>query len=202
MERNYRHVENDGNDFWDGFKKEWLECDNEECKVWVSIKVPDGWKGGEGMFKCVFCAMKDVVEFRNENEKSKRQMEQMKNEDDIRKEAGVNEKNENIKTLAIITKRLPNEKTIEKLKRVEESMLMNKSDVRKQVEKSNHEVRWNMRIIVFNMQDKEVKTDREQVIYMIGDMGVRVRDEEVVYVVRRREKEGEGGRWVGKTNYC
>ena len=42
------------------------------------------------------------------------------------------------------------------------------------------------------MQDKEEKTDREQVMDMIGDMGVRVRDEEVEDVVRMRKKEGDG----------
>ena len=115
-------------------------CVNEECKVWVSMKVPDGWKGGEGMFKCGLCVMKDVVEVRNENEKLKQQMEQMKNED---------ENNENVKTWATIAKRLTNEKTIEKLERVEESMMMNKSDVRKQVEESNYEVRRKGRMIVF-----------------------------------------------------
>ena len=26
--------------------------ENEECKVWVSMRVLEGWKGGEGMFKC------------------------------------------------------------------------------------------------------------------------------------------------------
>ena len=31
-----------GNDFRNGFKKEWLECENEECKVWVSIRVTEG----------------------------------------------------------------------------------------------------------------------------------------------------------------
>ena len=48
---------------------EWLECENEECKVWVSMKVPDSWNGGDGMFKCCLCVIKDVVEVRNENEK-------------------------------------------------------------------------------------------------------------------------------------
>ena len=56
------------------------------------------------------------------------------------------------------------------------------------------------RIIVFNMQEKEEKTDREQVLDMIGDMGGRVREEEVVDVVRINEEEG--GSRVGKTNYC
>ena len=62
MQSSVRNGENDSNDFWDGLKKEWLECENEEFKVWVSImKVPDGWKGGEGNFKCGLCVMKDVV---------------------------------------------------------------------------------------------------------------------------------------------
>ena len=42
--------------------------------------------------------MKDVVEVSNENENLKRQMEQMKNEDDKRKEAGMYENNENVNT--------------------------------------------------------------------------------------------------------
>ena len=105
------------------------------------MKVPDGWKGSEGIFKCGLCVMKDVVEVRNENEKLKRQMEHMKNEDDKRKEAGMYENNENVKIWATIAKRIKNEKTIEKLERVEESMMMNTSDVRKQVEERNYKAR-------------------------------------------------------------
>ena len=42
------------------------------------------------------------------------------------------------------------------------------------------------------MQEKEEKTDKEQVMDMIGDMGVRVREKEVVDVVIMRKKEGDG----------
>ena len=61
------------------------------------MKVPDGWKGGEGIFKCGLCMMKDVVKVRNENEKLKQDMEQMKKEDDNSKETGEYENNENVK---------------------------------------------------------------------------------------------------------
>ena len=57
-------------------------------------------------------------------------------------------KNENVKTWATIAKRLTNEKTIEKLELVEESMMINKSDVRKLVEESNYEARRKRIIIV------------------------------------------------------
>ena len=54
-------------------------------------------------------------------------------------------------------KRLTNEKTIEQLERVEESMMMNKSDVGKQVEQSNYEARRTRRITVINVEAKEEK---------------------------------------------
>ena len=69
MQSSGRNGEQDGNDFLDGFKKEWLEWQNEECEECVSMRVPDGWKGGEGMLKCSLCVMKDVAVVRNENEK-------------------------------------------------------------------------------------------------------------------------------------
>ena len=108
--------------------------------------------------------MKDVVDVRNENEQLKRQMEPMKNEDDKRKEARVYEKNENVNACTTIAKRLTNKKIIKKLEQVEETMMMNKSDVRKQVEENNYEARRKMRIIVLNMQENVEKTDREQVM--------------------------------------
>ena len=43
-------------------------------------------------------------------------------------------------------------------------MMMNKNDVGKQVEESNYEARRKRRIIVFNMEENEERTDREQVM--------------------------------------
>ena len=34
----------DGNT-WEGFKKRWMECGNEECDVLMSIKLPEGSEG-------------------------------------------------------------------------------------------------------------------------------------------------------------
>ena len=83
--------------------------------------------------------MKDVVEVWNENEKLKPDMEQMKKGDDNRKEASVYENNENVKTWATIAKRLTDDKTIEKLERVESGMIVNRSDIRKKVEERSFE---------------------------------------------------------------
>ena len=49
------------------------------------------------------------------------------------------EKNENVKTWAIIATRMSDEKTIEKLECVEAGMLVNRNDIRKEVEESGFE---------------------------------------------------------------
>ena len=63
----------------------------------VNEGTASSWKGGEGMFKCGLCVMKDVVDVRNENEKLKQEMVRMKNE--------------NVTTWAAIAKRMTYEKT-------------------------------------------------------------------------------------------
>ena len=90
-----------------------------------------------------------------------------------------------MKTWANIAKRLTNEKTIEKLERVEEGMIMMKCELRKEVDKSNYETRRMKRMIVFNLKEKN---NRDKVIEM---MGVRMREEEIVDVVRMRKKDEE-----------
>ena len=48
---------------------------------------------------------------------------------------------ESLKTRANIAKRITKEKTIEKLEREKEGMIMNKREMRKEVEESNYESR-------------------------------------------------------------
>ena len=117
----------------------------------------------------------------------KTKMACMKSIDEERKNAGVYGGTESLKTWANIAKRLTNEKTIEQLERVEEGVIMKKSEIRKEVEESNYETRRKKRMIVFNLKEKREKNDRDRVIEMIGDMGVRVREEEIVDVVRMRK---------------
>ena len=79
-----------------------------------------------------------------------------------RKETGVYEGRESLKTWANIAKRLTNKKPIEKLERVEEGVIMKKSEIRKEVEESNYEARRKKRMIVFNLKEKMEKNDRER----------------------------------------
>ena len=65
-----------------------LECENEKCKVWVSMRVPEGWKG-DGVFKCGLCVMKEVVEVKREIEKMKRENENLKHEVEVLKNEDI-----------------------------------------------------------------------------------------------------------------
>ena len=185
------NIKDSGNE-WEGYKGMWMECGNDECEVWVQIKAPDGWSGEKDEFRCGVCMVKEMMNLKREIEDLKTKMACMKSIDEERKEAGVYEGRESLKTWANMAKRLTNEKTIEKLERVEEDVIMKKSEIRKEVEESNYETRRKKRMIVFNLKEKKEKNDRDRVIEMIGDMGVRVREEEIVDVVRMRKKD-EGG---------
>ena len=74
---------------------------------------------------------------------------------------------------------------------------MNKNEIRKQVDESNHEARRNKTMIVFNLKMNKENNDREQIVVIIENMGVRVREEETC-----GEKDEEGRRRDHQTNNC
>ena len=131
-----------------------MECGNDECEVWVQIKAPDGWSGEKDKFRCGVCMVKEMMKLKREIEDLKTKMVCMKSIDEERKEAGVYEGRESLKTWANMAKRLTNEKTIEKLERVE-GVIMKKSEIRKEVEESNYETRRKKRMIVFNPEGEK-----------------------------------------------
>ena len=51
------------------------------------MRVADSWKGGDGMYKSRLCMTKECIDVKHGNEKLKRTVEAMKNEDTRRKES-------------------------------------------------------------------------------------------------------------------
>ena len=84
------------------------------------LKHQMGWSGEKDEFRCGVCMVKEMMMLKREIEDLKTKMACMKSIDEERKEAGVYEGRESLKTWANMAKRLTNEKTIEKLERVEE----------------------------------------------------------------------------------
>ena len=83
--------------------------------------------------------VKEMMQVRKENEEFKMEVRRMKSVDKDRTKTGMYEKNKSWKTGVNMAKRLTNEKTIEKLEWVEDGMMMNKSDIRKQIDEGNYE---------------------------------------------------------------
>ena len=96
---------------------------------------------------------------KRENDNLKHEVEVLKNEDTKRKDAGIYEKNENLKILETIAKRITDEKTIDKLEHVDAGIIGKKSDIRKEVEESSIKGRRRRRLIVFNLKQSDVKND-------------------------------------------
>ena len=80
---------------------------------------------------CVYGERDD--EIKKGNEDMKKKVECMRNIDEQRNVAGVYDGSESLKTWASIAKRLTNHTTIEKVERVEESMLIKKSEIRRKL---------------------------------------------------------------------
>ena len=53
------------------------------------------------------------------------------------------------------------------MEQIEEGVIMNKSEIRKQVNESYHEARRKKRMIVFNLKVNKENNDREQVVEII-----------------------------------
>ena len=114
------NIKDSGNE-WEGYKEMWMECGSD---VWMQITAPDGWSGEKDEFRCGVCMVKEMMKLKREIEDLKTKMACMKSIDEERKEAGVYEGRESLKTWANIAKRLTNEKAMEKLERVEEGVIM------------------------------------------------------------------------------
>ena len=78
----------------------------------------------------------------------------MKSIDKERTEAGVYEGSESLKPWANIVKRLTSNKTIDKLERVAEGMLIEKSEIGGEVEESNYESRGKRRMVLLNLMEE------------------------------------------------
>ena len=44
---------------WNGFECKWLECVNTNCKIWVSMMVPDEVDMEHEVVKCGMCIVKE-----------------------------------------------------------------------------------------------------------------------------------------------
>ena len=190
---------------WNGFECKWLECDTTNCKMWMSMMVPDEVDMELEVVKCGMCIVKEMNVVKGENELLRKEVGELRKEiGELKKEVGelrvqsINKDKEvaEVKTKekdswAIADKKMKNHNVFERLEKVESHMIVKKFVIRKEVKSTNEEETRKKIIMIFNLKNKTGKSDVECVKDVFGKMGAGQSCDDVVDVVRLRQREND-----------
>lgn len=174
---------------WDGFKAMWVGCDTEKCEVWGCIRVKVEFDEKAEPYMCGVCAAKVVSKLKEENKGLQNVVNEQKKNEDKRKEKDEAEK-ELLGDWIHVSKRIKEDKVFEKLEKV-----VTKDTVKEAVKESTDKEMRDRRMIVFNLDKSDKKTDRDLVREIFGVLHVdhRIREEDVVDVQRMRDLDNMQG---------
>ena len=188
---------------WNGFECKWLECGTANCKMWMSMMVPDEVDMEHEVVKCGMCIVKEMNVVKGEKDLLRKEVGELRKEiGELKKEVGelrvqtitkdkevddVKAKEEN--SWAIVAKKMKIQNVFERLEKVESDVIVKKSLIRKEVKSTNEEETRKKRIMIFNLKNKTGKSDVECVKDVFGKMGAGQSCDDVVDVVRLRQKE-------------
>ena len=65
---------------WNGFECMWLECGTTNCKMWMSMMVPDEVDMGHDVVKCGMCIVKQMDVGKGDNELLKQEVGELRKE--------------------------------------------------------------------------------------------------------------------------
>ena len=190
---------------------------NTNCKMWMSMMVPDEVDMEHEVLKCGMCIVKEINVVKGEKELLRKEVGELRKEvaelrkkvGELRKEIGelkkevgelrvqrINKGMEvaEVKTKeedswAIVAKKMKSHNVFERLEKVDSDIIVKKSVIRKEVKSTNEEEPSKKRIMIFNLKNKTGKSDVECVKDVFGKMGVDQSCDDVVDVVRLRQKE-------------
>ena len=160
---------------WNGFECKWLECGTTNCKMWMSMIVPDEvdieHESVIGELK------KEVGELRVQSINKDKEVADVKTKEE---HSWVN-----------VAKKMKSHNVFERLEKVESDMIVKKSVTRKEVKSTNDEENRKKIILIFNLKNKTGKSDVECVMDVFGKMAAGHSCDDVVDVVRLIQKEND-----------
>ena len=65
---------------WNGFECKWLECGNTNCKMWMSMMVPDEVDMEYEAFKCGMCIVKEMNVMKGEKDLLRKEVDELRKE--------------------------------------------------------------------------------------------------------------------------
>ena len=138
---------------WNGFECKWLECGTANCKMWMSMMVPDEVDMEHEVVKCGMCIVKEMNVVKGEKDLLRKEVGELRKEiGELKKEVGelrvqtitkdkevddVKAKEEN--SWAIVAKKMKSQNVFERLEKVESDVIVKKSLIRKEVKSTNEE---------------------------------------------------------------
>ena len=154
---------------WNGFECKWLECGTTNCKMWMSIMVPDEVDMEHEVVKCGMCIVKEINVVKGDKELLRKEVGEVRKEiGELKKEVGelrvqsihkdkevaeVKTKEED--SWAIVAKKMKSHNVFERLERVESDMIVKKSVIRKDVKSTNEEETRKKKKKKYDFQSKE-----------------------------------------------
>ena len=180
---------------WNGFECKWSECGTTNCKMWMSMMVPDEVDMEHVVVKCGMCFVKQMI-VKGEKELLRKEIGELKKEvgelrvQSINKDKEVAEvKTKEEDSWAIVAKKMKSHNVFERLEKVESDMIVKKSVIRKEVKSTNEEETRKKIIVIFILKNKTGKSDMECVMDVFGKMGACQICDDVVDVVQLGQKE-------------
>ena len=177
---------------WNSFGCKWLECGTTNCKMWMSMLVPDEVDMEHEVVKCGVYIVKKMNVVKGEKELLRKEVGELKEKVEELRVQSINKDKEvaEVKTKeedswAIVAKEMKSHNVFERLEKVESDMIIKKSVIRKEVKSTNEEETKKKRILIFNLKNKTGKSDVECVKDVFGKMGTGQSCDDVMDVVTR-----------------
>ena len=137
-----------------GFECKWLECGNTNCKMRMSMILPDEVDMEHEVVKYDMCIVKEINVVKGEKTLFRKEvgeiMVQSINKD--KEVAEVQTKEED--SWAIVAKKMKSHNVFERLEKVESDMIVKKSVIRKEVKSTNEEETRKKIIMILNLKTK------------------------------------------------
>ena len=130
---------------------------------------------------------KEVGELRKEIGELKKEVGELRVQSINKDKEAAEVKTKEEDSWAIVAKKIKSHNAFERLETVESDMIVNKSEIRKEVKSPNEEETRKKIIMIFNLKNKTGKSDVECVKDVFGKMGEGQSCDDVVDVVRLRQ---------------
>ena len=168
------------------FECKWLECGTANCKMWMSMMVPDEVDMEHEVVKCGMCIVKEMNVVKGEKDLLRKEVGELRKEiGELKKEVGELRVQTITKDKEVDDVKAKEENSWAMVaKKIESDVIVKKSLIRKEVKSTNEEETRKKRIMIFNLKNKTGKSDVECVKDVLQKIGADQSCDDVVDLIQ------------------